>query len=104
MLEAAAAGLPLVISDLACYREWLGDAYLVGTSSEEYAGHLRRLARPQFRDAQGELAGHAAAGYGGQALRANLRDTFELATRPRVTPAGGAGRSGAAGWLSRGPR
>jgi 1,2-diacylglycerol-3-alpha-glucose alpha-1,2-galactosyltransferase len=91
VLEAAAAGLPLVINDLACYREWLGGAYLAGTSSEEYARHLRKLAQLQFRNVQGELAGHAAAGYGGQALMANLRDTLELATRPRVPPAGARG-------------
>ena len=83
VLEAATAGLPIVVRDLACYREWLGGAYLTGGCAEEFSENLRRLARPEFRKLQGECASHAVSGHGMQALMAELRAKLDL---PEVRP------------------
>jgi hypothetical protein len=81
VLEAATAGLPIVIKDLECYREWLGEGYLSGTTVDEYSEHLRRLAQPDFRELQGGRASQAAMGYGFQSLSTEIKGTFDLAVQ-----------------------
>ncbi len=84
-LEAATAGLPLVLGNLGCYREWLDEAYLSGTSTEEYVELLRRLGNPQLRAALGERAAQVASLHGGQALITSLRDAYQSVARQRRT-------------------
>jgi 1,2-diacylglycerol-3-alpha-glucose alpha-1,2-galactosyltransferase len=78
VLEAAMAGLPILVRDLACYREWLDGAYLSGTCVEDFTKSLQMLARPEFRKLQGESASHAVAGHGLQDLMASLRKELDL--------------------------
>lgn len=80
-LEAAMAGLPLVLRDLDCYREWLGRAYLSGTTIKEYVSLLRQLEDPGIRRALGAQAGLAASKHGRQALITGLRDAYDMAVR-----------------------
>jgi 1,2-diacylglycerol-3-alpha-glucose alpha-1,2-galactosyltransferase len=83
-LEAATARLPLVLRDLECYRGWLGDAYLSGTSTEEYVSLLRRLENQELRIALGESAAQIAHGHGKEALVKSLRNAYGSATRQLV--------------------
>jgi 1,2-diacylglycerol-3-alpha-glucose alpha-1,2-galactosyltransferase len=86
VLEAATAGLPIVVRDLACYREWLGGAYLTGRCAEEFSEHLRKLVQPDSRRRQGECASHAVAEHGFQALTTELRKTLDSLTDRPVPP------------------
>ena len=78
VLEAATAGLPILVRDLACYREWLDGAYLTGACVEDFTDSLQKLAQPEFRKLQGECASHAVAGHGLQGLMASLREELDL--------------------------
>lgn len=80
-LEAATAGLPLVLHDIECYRGWLGSAYMSGTCVEDYVGLLRRLQNKELRIALGENAAQVARGYGREALVKGLREAYGLAAR-----------------------
>jgi 1,2-diacylglycerol-3-alpha-glucose alpha-1,2-galactosyltransferase len=66
-LEAGASGTPMVLSDLAVFRETLGhvnDAYLSASGPEEFVESIRRLlANRMFRKRTGALACQAAARY-----------------------------------------
>lgn len=82
VLEAATAGLPIVVRDLACYREWLDGAYLSGGRAEEFTESLQMLAQPEFRKLQSERASQAASRHGWQALIAGLRACLTRLARP----------------------
>jgi 1,2-diacylglycerol-3-alpha-glucose alpha-1,2-galactosyltransferase len=80
-LEAATASLPLLLRDLGCYREWLGRAYLSGTTIDEYVSLLRQLEDPGIRRALGAQAALAASEHGRSALITGLRDAYDAAVR-----------------------
>jgi 1,2-diacylglycerol-3-alpha-glucose alpha-1,2-galactosyltransferase len=80
-LEAATAGLPLLLRDLACYREWLDHAYLTAASVQEYVQLLAQLTDPKMRETLGERAKRAASGHGRQALITGLRMAYGLTAR-----------------------
>jgi len=80
-LEAATAGLPLVLRDLDCYREWLGDAYMSGKTTRDYIYLLQRLSNIALRISLGERAARAASKHGREALIKGLRDMYELACK-----------------------
>jgi 1,2-diacylglycerol-3-alpha-glucose alpha-1,2-galactosyltransferase len=76
-LEAAGAGLPLVLSDLDCYREWLGDAYLPGSTLDHYVARLRLLVEDaSLRVDMGRRAAAAASNHGLHRLEEGLRDAY----------------------------
>ena len=76
-LEAATAGLALVLPDLPCYREWLGDAYLSGSTLDDYVTRLRSFAEhDSLRDEMGRRAGKAASNYGLHRLRRGPRAAY----------------------------
>ena len=77
-LEAATAGLPLLLQDLDCYREWLGHAYRSGASVDEYVELLGQLTDPEIRKELGEQAKRAASHHGRQALITGLRLAYGL--------------------------
>jgi 1,2-diacylglycerol-3-alpha-glucose alpha-1,2-galactosyltransferase len=78
-LEAASAGLPLVLSDLPCYREWLGNAYLSGSTPSHYVARLRSLAEDDsLREEMGRRAGKAASNHGLHRLKEGLRVAYGL--------------------------
>jgi len=78
-LEAATAGLPLVLPDLAVYREWLGDAFLSGSTIGHYVARLRSLAEhDSLRVDMGRRAARAAANYGPRRLEEGLRVAYAL--------------------------
>ncbi|MDH2430187.1 glycosyltransferase family 4 protein [Sphaerisporangium sp. TRM90804] len=78
-LEAATAGMPLVLTDLPCYREWLKDSYLHGRTVEEHVALLRELEDAGARAEWGERASRAAAGYDSRMLMDGLREAYLLA-------------------------
>jgi 1,2-diacylglycerol-3-alpha-glucose alpha-1,2-galactosyltransferase len=81
-LEAASASLPLVLTDLNCYREWLGAAYLPGASAADHLMQLRALADSEaFRQHMGSRAAKAATDYDLSALMTGLRRAYGLAAR-----------------------
>ncbi|WP_214410899.1 glycosyltransferase [Sphaerisporangium fuscum] len=82
-LEAAVAGLPLVLPDLPCYRDWLKDAYLPGRTVNEYVELLRELEDERVRARWGERASAAAAGHDSRALRDGLREAYLRAAAER---------------------
>lgn len=71
LLEAAYAGLPIVVRDIPVYEDWLdhGTHCLKGSTVEEFAAHIRRLAEdPGLREELG----------------ANAREVAEERTLPRI--------------------
>ena len=81
-LEAASASLPLVLPDLVCYREWLGNAYLSGSCLDHYVTRLRSLAEhDSLRAEMGLRAATAASNHGLHRLKEGLRDAYGLGSR-----------------------
>ncbi|MEV0620805.1 glycosyltransferase family 4 protein [Nonomuraea sp. NPDC050404] len=75
-LEAAVAGLPIVVGDLACYEEWLDDAYLSGRGVDDYVDALRALESSEFRDKMGRRAATVASKHDFAALKGELRTAY----------------------------
>jgi 1,2-diacylglycerol-3-alpha-glucose alpha-1,2-galactosyltransferase len=82
-LEAATARLPLVVTDLPCYREWLKDAYLHGETVAEYVDLLGSLEDESLRAKWAERASDTAAGYDSRMLMNGLREAYHLAAARR---------------------
>ncbi|MFC6086522.1 glycosyltransferase [Sphaerisporangium aureirubrum] len=78
-LEAATAALPLVLTDLPCYQEWLKDAYLHAGTVPEYVTVLRGLEDPSARSRWGALASRTAVRYDSRMLADGLREAYLLA-------------------------
>jgi 1,2-diacylglycerol-3-alpha-glucose alpha-1,2-galactosyltransferase len=80
-LEAATASLPLVLTDLDCYREWLGSgAYLSGGRADDYMTRLRSLAdSAALRRQMGSRAAESAVNHDLSALVAGMRRAYGLA-------------------------
>lgn len=78
-LEAATAGLPLVLTDLPCYREWLKDAYLHGETVAEFVALIRCLEDEDVRAKWAERASDTAVGYDSRMLVNGLREAYLLA-------------------------
>ncbi|MFC4585805.1 glycosyltransferase [Sphaerisporangium corydalis] len=83
-LEAATAGLPLVLTDLPCYQEWLKDAYLHGETVADFVELLRCLQDEGTRAMWAEKALETAAVYDSRTLTTGLRDAYLLAS-PQVS-------------------
>jgi glycosyltransferase involved in cell wall biosynthesis len=79
-VEAAFAGLPLVLSDLPVFAGVFGDepgAYLSARTVDEYAGHLRALrADPVERAAAGARAAAAVARYDGAEVARTIAELY----------------------------
>ncbi|MCW2877185.1 MAG: 1,2-diacylglycerol-3-alpha-glucose alpha,2-galactosyltransferase [Sphaerisporangium sp.] len=82
-LEAATAGLPLVLTDLPCYQEWLKDAYLHGETVDEYVEVLRSLEDVSVREKWAARASRTAVGYDSRMLSDGLREAYLLAAARR---------------------
>jgi 1,2-diacylglycerol-3-alpha-glucose alpha-1,2-galactosyltransferase len=80
-LEAATAGLPLILSDLDCYQNWLQDAYVHGETVTDYVEMIRSMESAAQRAKWGEQASEVAARYGTQMLTHGLREAYSLASR-----------------------
>lgn len=78
-LEAATAGLPLVLTDLPCYQEWLKDAYLHAATVPGYVALLRDLEDAATRTRWGALASRTAVRYDSRMLADGLREAYLLA-------------------------
>jgi L-malate glycosyltransferase len=78
VLEAMAAGLPIVASDIPAIREIVGDAaVLVNTDPESFAREVRSLAEdPDRRVALGERARQRAAALSGDMMEARERAVY----------------------------
>lgn len=78
-LEAAAAGLPLILHNLPCYREWLEGGYLSGANVRDYVSLLRSLEQSELRSAFGNRSASIASRYGREAIIRGLREAYRLA-------------------------
>lgn len=80
-LEAATADLPLILSDLDCYQNWLQDAYVHGETVTDYVEAIRSMENAEWRAKWGEQASEVAARYGTRMLTHGLREAYSLAVR-----------------------